>query len=317
MTIAGFNISKKQAIIGVCVIGGIIAIAKISDSYNNYKLEKEHEEEMAAEEAANAAASDQVEEYDYETQMQAELVEEYGEPPEGFKWDLMGNLVALSSDDKTAEDVLFSFVRSISILDFATAQKNAESSQIYDTYTGYFNELSSELTDYYSQFLRKEYTLALKSIEIDGMEGNATLADGTMVLSLKLKVLDLTDKDFWRDDEEEIYKQMRVYDQTEQDSTKKEQYLYDYLYTKYEDGSVGKRDVIVDFRVNKTNGGGWLVADDNELNAYLLYENGTDMVEYVESCYDTWLMQTEQREQQEEVQRQIDEEIKEQVSKEG
>lgn len=307
MKIAGFEIGKKKLVI----IGGIVGVIAIVSVVSSSKQRAEDEERIKSEqerlEAVNNADSVNNTVLSYEDQMQQSLVEQYGEPPDGFKWDVMGNLVALSSDDMSAEDVVHTFLRAVSILDFATAQRYSSSSKIYDTYTGYFDEISTAITDYYDQFLRKQYTFALKSIENNGVEGVATLADGTQVISVKLSVLDLTDKDFWREDTDELYNQMRVFAETEEDDTKKEQYLYEYIYNAYETGVIGKRDVIIDFKIAKQNGGGWLLADDNELNAYLMYENGTDIVSYIENSYDTWYRETVLNEQQDELERQQEE----------
>lgn len=302
----GFEIGKKQIIIGgiiIAVIGGGLA-------YSSYKENKEYQKRLEEQQKAIEAQQQQSNEgvMSYEDAMQQSLVEQYGEPPEGFKWDILGNLVALSSDDMSAEDVIHTYIRSISILDFATAQRYASSSKIYDTYNNYYDEITNVVTDYYNQFLRKQYTFAIQSIENLGIESTATMADGTQVMSVKLNVLDLTDKDFWRDDMQEIYRQMRVFGESEEDDTKRDQYLYDYIYSKYEDGTIGKREVVCDFKVDKQRNGGWLITDDSELNAYLKYDQGNDIAQYIISAYNDWLQETTLAEQEAFLKKQLSEE---------
>lgn len=302
----GFEIGKKQIIIGgiiIAVIGGGLA-------YSSYKENKEYQKRLEEQKKAIEAQQQQSNEgvMSYEDAMQQSLVEQYGEPPEGFKWDILGNLVALSSDDMSAEDVIHTYIRSISILDFATAQRYASSSKIYDTYNNYYDEITNVVTDYYNQFLRKQYTFAIQSIENLGIESTATMADGTQVMSVKLNVLDLTDKDFWRDDMQEIYRQMRVFGESEEDDTKRDQYLYDYIYSKYEDGTIGKREVVCDFKVGKQRNGGWLITDDSELNAYLKYDQGNDIAQYIISAYNDWLQETTLAEQEAFLKKQLSEE---------
>ena len=301
----GFEIGKKQIIIGgiiIAVIGGGLA-------YSSYKENKEYQKRLEEQQKAIEAQQQQSNEgvMSYEDAMQQSLVEQYGEPPEGFKWDILGNLVALSSDDMSAEDVIHTYIRSISILDFATAQRYASSSKIYDTYNNYYDEITNVVTDYYNQFLRKQYTFAIQSIENLGIESTATMADGTQVMSVKLNVLDLTDKDFWRDDMQEIYRQMRVFGESEEDDTKRDQYLYDYIYSKYEDGTIGKREVVCDFKVGKQKNGGWLITDDSELNAYLKYDQGNDIAQYIISSYNDWLQETTLAEQEAFLKKQLSE----------
>lgn len=316
--IFGFEISKKQIIIG----GIVIAVIGIFLGISSYKqkqadLQRIKEQEKAIEEANKSQSQAQGGYVSYEDALQQSLVEEYGEPPEGFKWDIMGELVALSSDDMSAEDVIHTYIRSISIMDFATAQRYAATSRVYDTYNNYYDEMTNVVTDYYQQFLRKQYTFAIKSIENLGIESNATMADGTQVVSVKLNILDLTDKDFWKDDMKEIYRQMRLFGESEDDDTKRDQYLYDYIYSKYEDGTIKKREVVCDFKIGKQKNGGWLIVDDSELNAYLSYDKGNDVAQYIIASYNDWLLETTMEEQkafleqqQEEIKRQTEQATK-------
>lgn len=310
--IFGFEISKKQIIIG----GIILAVISIFIAFSSYKTKQEEqkriEEQQKAIEEQQKANQSQGGYLSYEDAMQQSLVEEYGEPPEGFKWDILGELVPLSSDDMSAEDVIHTYIRSISILDFATAQRYASTSKVYDTYNNYYDEVSNVVTDYYQQFLRKQFTFAIKSIENLGIESNATMADGTQIVSVKLNVLDLTDKDFWKEDMQKIYRQMRIFGESEDDDTKRDQYLYDYIYSKYEDGTIGKREVVCDFKIGKQKNGGWLIVDDSELNAYLSYDKGNDVAQYITASYNEWLQETTLEEQKEFLKQQ-QEEIKKQT----
>ena len=310
--IFGFEISKKQLIIG----GIMLAVISIFIAFSSYKTKQEEqkriEEQQKAIEEQQKANQSQGGYLSYEDAMQQSLVEEYGEPPEGFKWDILGELVPLSSDDMSAEDVIHTYIRSISILDFATAQRYASTSKVYDTYNNYYDEVSNVVTDYYQQFLRKQFTFAIKSIENLGIESNATMADGTQIVSVKLNVLDLTDKDFWKEDMQEIYRQMRIFGESEDDDTKRDQYLYDYIYSKYEDGTIGKREVVCDFKIGKQKNGGWLIVDDSELNAYLSYDKGNDVAQYITASYNEWLQETTLEEQKEFLKQQ-QEEIKKQT----
>ena len=312
LKIFGFEISKKQVIIGGCILAVVGVIVAVSTFKTKQEEQRRIDEERKKiEEQQKVQNQNQGGYVSYEDALQASLVEQFGEPPEGFKWDIMGELVALSSDDMSAEDVIHTFIRSVSIMDFATAQRYASSSKVYDTYNNYYDEISNVVTDYYKQFLRKQYTFAIKSIENLGIESTATMANGTQIVSVKLNILDLTDKDFWREDMQEIYRQMRVFGESEDDDTKRDQYLYDYIYSKYEDGTIGKREVVCDFKIGKQKNGGWLIVDDSELNSYLAYDKGNDVAQYIITSYNDWLMETTLQEQKEFLEQQ-QEEIKKQ-----
>ena len=290
MKIAGFQVSKQFIAIVVLIVGIAIAFALSS----HFRSQKELEERKAAEqqrldEAKEAAAAAQ--NYNYETELQKTLVEKFGEAPEGFKWDVMGNLVAIGTDTMTAEDIVYTFVRSLSILDFSTAQKYSEDSSVVEAYQDYYGIVTKDLTDYYDNFLRKQYKTALTAIEIKEVKDTAVFADGTETVTLNVNVLDLTDKDFWQKDKGEIFKTLRVYDETEDDSAKRDQFIYSYILKAYENGLVGKRNIDIELVLSKDNGGGWLVTNDEELNATLSYEWGVDVASYINSSYQEWILQ--------------------------
>lgn len=303
MKIAGFNISKKMLIV-IGIILGIIIISSMISSSNKkkeaerLKLEAQQELERQKQEAANSKG-EETEILSRDEQIQKQLVELYGEPPEGFEWSRQGDLIALSDGDMTCEDVVYTFIRSLSILDFSTAQRYSSNSSIVDTYLDYYSESTKDLTDYYDDFLRKQYKYALTTIEINGVLDTAIFADGTEIVTLNISALDLTDKDFWEDNRKEIFETVRVFEETESDSVKVEKYIYDYIYNAYLNGDVAKREYNIEVVVSKDNGGGWLISDDSELDDILSYEKGVDVAAYIQSGFEDWLVDTQRQEERE------------------
>ena len=289
MKIAGFELSKQTILIIVVLIliGAALAVSS-SMRANKEKQERLDAQQSRMDEAKEKAAAAQ--NYDYESELQKTLVEKYGQPPEGFKWSVIGDLVAIGTDTMTAEDIVYTFVRSLSILDFSTAQKYSTDSSVVKAYNDYYGIVSQDLTDYKDNFLRKQYKTALTAVEIKEVKDVAVFADGKETVTLNLNVLDLTDKDFWLKDKKEIFETLRVYDETEDDSTKKDQYIYDYIIKAYESGKIGKRNVDIEIVLSKDNAGGWLVTNDNELNATLSYEWGVDTAQYINTQYQDWVL---------------------------
>ena len=288
MNIAGFNINR-HVFITLCVIVGSIAIFSLSSYMSDRKAKQRaiDDAKAEAEEAARLAALQDFS-YDAEAELQKRLVQQYGEPPEGFKWAVTGDLIALGTDEFTAEDIVYTFTRSLSVLDFSTAQKYSRGSAVVSTYQNYYNDITKTITDYYSDFLRKQYKTALTSLEVIKVKDTAVFADGDENVTLSVKVLDLTDKDFWLKDRKKIFKELRVIDKTEEDGVKREQYVYNYLLKKYQDGSVPKRKIDIEIVVSKDNSGGWLVTNDGELNSTLSYEWGVDIARYILEEYSDW-----------------------------
>lgn len=312
MTIFGFKIGKKQIII----IGLIVLVIIIFSTISSNKKKKELEERRAEVERQKELEQQQNQNNTGETLSRAELqqqefIEEWGTPPEGFRWNNRGNLVAVSSEDLTCEEVLYSYLKALAILDFSTVEKYSYSSMVDSTYLNYFSDSSLGRTSYYNQFLRKEYKYALTTLEIDSIGNTAVFSDGTSIATVNLKVLDLTDKDFWKKNQDEIYTTLRNFYETEDDSAKAEQYIYDYIYQEYLNGSVGKRDVSVEIKLDKVNLGGWLVSDDTDLDMILRYDKGVNVADYIIECYNSWYKVKVKEEAQEERERIRQEQLKE------
>lgn len=287
VVIAGFEISKKTLI-----IIGIIIVVLIGIAYGNSVIQKNKDAKALAEHQA------ELEEYrrthqvtpddrTMDERMQEALRAQYGVPPEGFKWNFDGTLVALS-DESSCEDVIYTFMRALSTLDFATAQRYSENSKVIEAYQGYFGITTQGITNYYDNFLRKQYKKSLVSLEILGIGDTAIEADGTEYVTVNIACLDLEDKDFWLEDKDMLYAKMYSYQDTEDDQVKAKQYLYDYIYEKYEDGSIGKKKHTIELVCSKKNGGGWLISNDKELQSCLSYDNGLDVAQYILDQFRTY-----------------------------
>lgn len=276
-------LSKKTRTIIIAVV--VVILLMIIANYQQAKKEAE----IAA---RNAAAQEQ--EADYEeveidefTAEQAALTEAFGEAPEGFYWDDDGTLIAYSDNSVTAEDTAYYFLRGLSTLDFSTAQKYSSYSSVINTYDSFYDSDSSE--NYYVQFLRKMYKECLLSVEINEVKDSAVFADGTRIITFSLNVLDLTDKEFWEKDKEEIFTNLYNFYISESDGTKSSQYLYDYVLSYYSSEEAVKHTVTIDLRLEKQKDGGWLIIDDTDLNMICSYENGVNVTAYIQESYGDWI----------------------------
>lgn len=287
MNIMGFKIGKKHLII----IGAVVLVFIIISTISSNAKKKEIAKRQAAADAANQNVQQNTDVdaglSDAEIEQNA-FVKAWGNPPDGFRWKDDGTLTAVSSDNLTNEDVIWNYLRGLSILDFSTVQKYSSHSLVESTYSGYFSDSNLGSSSYYAQFLRKEYKYALTSIEVDSVGNTAVFADGTSIVTVKLKMLDLTDKDFWQADKDEIFNKLKSVYTSEKDTAKAQQYVYDYIYSAYEDGKVGKRDITIELKLDKVSLGGWLVSDDTDLNSALKYEEGVNVASYILEQYSEW-----------------------------
>lgn len=219
-------------------------------------------------------------------QMQDDLIKTYGQVPDGYIWDIDGELLSLGDKSMTAEDVVYSYLNGLRTLDFSTVQKYSRSSMVVDTYEGYFSETDKN-TDYTDQFLRNMYREALLSIQVKGIENSSVFAENKQVFSVRVEMLDLTEKDFWYDDRVKIYKNLQLYDSDQSDSTRAEMYLYDYIADYYASDDAAKREVTFDLTVQRYPdlNTGWLVSVDTDVDNACRYADGKLVVSYIQEMY--------------------------------
>lgn len=219
-------------------------------------------------------------------QMQNDLIKTYGQVPDGYIWDIDGTLLSLGDPDMTAEEVVYAYLNGLRTLDISSAQRYSRDSMVISTYESYFNETNRN-TDYTDQFLRNMYREALLSMEIEGIENASVFAENMQVFTVRVKMLDLTLKDFWFDDKMEIYRNLRVYDSDQNDSTRAEMYLYDYISNYYSSDDAAMRETTFDLTVQRYPdlNTGWLVSIDTDIDSACRYADGTLVVSYINEMY--------------------------------
>ena len=219
-------------------------------------------------------------------QMQDDLIKTYGQVPDGYIWDIDGTLLSLGDPDMTAEEVVYAYLNGLRTLDISSAQRYSRDSMVISTYESYFDETNRN-TDYTDQFLRNMYREALLSMEIEGIENASVFAENMQVFTVRVKMLDLTLKDFWFDDKMEIYRNLRVYDSDQNDSTRAEMYLYDYISNYYSSNDAAMRETTFDLTVQRYPdlNTGWLVSIDTDIDSACRYADGTLVVSYINEMY--------------------------------
>lgn len=276
----GWCASHKKTTIALVSLLVFISLLVIADKYTESKeaSANENSEEQGSEENTNQT------EYDKEQQR---LVEKYGEPKEGFRWTEDGALQALGEADKTSEDVAFIYVRSLSTLDFANAQRYGYKTQTINTYTGYYDQ--DEDFSYNKGFESDMYKQVLLSMEPLNVVSTATFANFKEVITLEVNMLDLTNKDFWRAEEETLFKELKKYRLDERDTTKMKEFIYNYVLSYYTSKDAKTRTVSLDFTLEQTIDGAWLVTNDSDLDAIAQYQDGETVVNDILSKFDDWV----------------------------
>ena len=214
---------------------------------------------------------------------QSELIQRYGRLPEGYIWDYDGTLLALGNKDLTAEEAMYMFLNGIRTLDFSSAQLYSKNSSVISRYDEFYSANKSADDRYEDNFYRNMYTLVLMSMQTHGVINIATFADNKQVFTVELEIIDLSDKDFWLSDMQEIYSNLYIYEQDEDDDSKSEQYIYDYILSHYKSDDVKKKVITVNITLEKDASldTGWLVTIDRDIDNYCYYTDGVSVNKYI------------------------------------
>lgn len=272
------------------IAGAILFVVILIGSMVKTNIEQQKAEQAAQErrEAREKIKSKDKDEYNDNMilKMQADLIDSYGKLPDGYLWDTDGTLLSLGDKEMSAEEVVYAYLNGLRALDMSMVQKYSRRSKVIDTYEGYFDEKKKN-TDYTDQFLRNMYREALLSIEVDDIVNSSVFAENKQVFTVRVKMLDLTSKDFWEDDKEEIYKNLKIYGSDESDSTKLDMYLYDYILDYYQSEDAVKRSVTFDLTVQRYPDldTGWLVSVDTDVDLACRYADGKLVVSYITERY--------------------------------
>ena len=275
---------KKLVIIGIVVF---VLVFLISGVISSRKVDKAEEERLAeVDKALEELNGSDTDDNDNELlNAQKDLIAEYGVLPKGFIWDYDGTLLSLGDKEMTAEEVVYAYFRGLSTLDISTVERYTRGSKVVETYSSYFDSKDKN-TDYTDQFLRNIYRECLLSIQIKGIS-SASIFANKQSFTVDALMLDLTDKNFWKSDESEIYNNLFLYDQDESDNAKSDMYLYDYILNYYKSDKSKLRKVTFDVTVQRYPDldSGFLVSIDTDVDNACQYREGKLVVSYIKEQY--------------------------------
>ena len=287
----GIVSDKKKLIPALVLLALVFLICKGVSASNAEKAEKERvvaeAQAQAESEQAELALTQQSNSDDsILLQQQPELIKSFGKVPEGYIWNTDGTLLSLGDKDMSAEEVVYAYLSGIRTLDFSMAQKYSRGSSVVANYSEMFSSDGAD-ADYYDSFLRNMYKEALLSMKVESVADNSVFAENKQVFTVNIEMLDLTDKEFWQADKDQIYSDLYVYSSDEDDTTKSEIYLYDYVLNHYKSDKAKTRVVTVNLTVERYPDldTGWLVSADSDIDNACNYSDGTLMVNYINKMY--------------------------------
>ena len=219
---------------------------------------------------------------------QIRWIERYGTPPKGFRWKDDGTLQALGDPNLKDTDVAYTYIRALSTLDIATAQKYSNKTNVITSLNRYYStEADFTYDENFKKDMFKQVLLSIKPVKITNV---ANFANFRNAITMKIEVTDLTNKDFWKKDSSKIFKDLKEYKKTEQDTTKAKNYLYKYVLDYYKSEKPAKHEVEINLVLDQDKtSGGWIVVKDKDLDNIAKYADGELVVNNILAAYDEWL----------------------------
>lgn len=215
---------------------------------------------------------------------EARLNKKCGKAPSGFRWGEGCVTIATGQMGLSDEDVLYTYLRSLSLLDIETAEKYSYKTEVINSYS----KMYSAETEYSftNEFKRSMYTETLQSMVIQGIAKRAPFADKRRVITMNIQLIDTSDKDFWVKDKKKIFDNLNKYKISENDTSKAKEYLFKYVREYYGSDKSVKKTVEVPITVEQTTDGNWLVVNDSSLDAICKFQDGDTIVAYILEQFD-------------------------------
>lgn len=283
------DILKNKKIMGI--IGGILVFIILIGGIRSYNSSKKAKQ--AAELEAQKAQQTDITKVDLKSlsdfdKEQIRWIERYGTPPKGFRWKDDGTLQALGDPNLKDTDVAYTYIRALSTLDIATAQKYSNKTNVITSLNRYYStEADFTYDENFKKDMFKQVLLSIKPVKITNV---ANFANFRNAITMKIEVTDLTNKDFWKKDSSKIFKDLKEYKKTEQDTTKAKNYLYKYVLDYYKSERPAKHEVEINLVLDQDKtSGGWIVVKDKDLDNIAKYADGELVVNNILAAYDEWL----------------------------
>ena len=283
------DILKNKKIMGI--IGGVLVFIILIGGIRSYNSSKKAKQ--AADLEAQKAQQTDITKVDLKSlsdfdKEQIRWIERYGTPPKGFRWKDDGTLQALGDPNLKDTDVAYTYIRALSTLDIATAQKYSNKTNVITSLNRYYStEADFTYDENFKKDMFKQVLLSIKPVKITNV---ANFANFRNAITMKIEVTDLTNKDFWKKDSSKIFKDLKEYKKTEQDTTKAKNYLYKYVLDYYKSERPAKHEVEINLVLDQDKtSGGWIVVKDKDLDNIAKYADGELVVNNILAAYDEWL----------------------------
>lgn len=222
-------------------------------------------------------------------------------------YDEYGTRYEIGNTEIAFDDMLFSYLKSISILDFTSAYTylvDTEASKVINEYLA--NDIDDGLADgsvetnsiTFNRQVYKRFLLSLEAINIE----DTVYAGSTNIVTMKVKHKDFTNVDFWLEDYNtimkellKIYQNSNSYDDIEVSTV---DYLTGYILDEFDKEDAPTKESHIEIVVAQNGVGAWQVQSDSDLARLAQTNNGSYIVNEIRTkfseYYEQYLEEQEQ-----------------------
>lgn len=207
-----------------------------------------------------------------------------------YYYDEYGNQYLKGNIEMTYEDVIYTYVKSLALLDFSSALSYVNHrSTVVEGYE-VLNFDSRNNNNYSASIRSKMYKKVVTSLIIEKIVDTVILPD-KYVVTLDITHLDLNGKDFWLEDKEELFEEMKLLknDISSVDiNSKTYRYLSDYVSTFFDREDAPTTVSQIEITVERNAYGSWLISNDSDLLLLCNSNDGTYLVLVITEAFNEW-----------------------------
>jgi hypothetical protein len=200
---------------------------------------------------------------------QPSLEERFGKPPAGYIRDWEGSLISKGDKSKTAEQVTYAYLKAISTLDMATAQKYSRGALVVKDYNSYFDTSTSSASTSTNTYQENLFRQAMLSVQVKDLGDTTSFAGNKHNFTANISVLDLQSTDFINGDMlNTLSQEVEQHGGITTDDSEGAKYLQNWIINYYKSDKAPRTNVSVTLTVQKYPdlNTGWLVSIDKQLD---------------------------------------------------
>lgn len=208
-----------------------------------------------------------------------------------YYFDEYGNKYIKGDTEMTYEDVIYAYIKSLSLLDFNSALNYVGSkSTVVSEYEALnFNSNNNSTTALKSKIYKKMVSSLLVEDIVD-----TVILPNKYVVTLNISHLDFNNKEFWTGFENDIFKELKMYREDRSISDvngRAYNYVLEYVNTLYDHEEAPTITSEIELTIERNKFGSWLISNDSDLLTLCSNNNGTYLTLVITDKFNSWYIE--------------------------